>query len=286
MKIKLYPIRSMKNKVGVMQGRLLPKYQGRYQAHPVGYWQKEFEIAKEIGLDCIEFILDYKDVEKNPLLKEGGIEEILKVCESTHISVDTICADYFMVAPLHSINGAVATKSKEILINMLKKSSELGVTNIVIPCVDQSSLDNEEKVNRFANQIRDVLPDAEHQGINLSLETDLAPQPFVDLLRKLDSNRITVNYDIGNSAALGYNPEEELNAYGNRISDIHIKDRVLGGGPVVLGNGDADFEIFFKKLKEIHYEGPFIMQAYRDDEGVEIFKKQLNWLTPYLNNVG
>ena len=69
----------MKNKIGVMQGRLLPKYQGRYQAHPVGYWQKEFGIAKKMGLECIKFILDYNDYRRNPLLKEGGIEEILEV---------------------------------------------------------------------------------------------------------------------------------------------------------------------------------------------------------------
>jgi L-ribulose-5-phosphate 3-epimerase len=272
----------MKNKVGVMQGRLLPKYQGRYQAHPVDYWQKEFEIAGEIGLNCVEFILDYNDAEKSPLLKKGGIEEILKICESTHVSVDTICADYFMEAPLHTKDEAVATKSKEILIDLLQTSSELGVTDIVIPCVDQSSLDNKESVDRFANQIRTILPYAERQKINLSLETDLAPQPFIDLLNKLDSNRITVNYDIGNSAALGYNSIEELNAYGNRISDIHIKDRVLNGGPVSLGSGSADFESFFRKLKEFNFEGPFIMQAYRDDEGVEVFKKQLNWIGPFL----
>ena len=54
----------------------------------------------------------------------------------------------------------------------------------------------------------------------------------------------------------------------------------------MLGSGDADFESFFKKLKEINYEGPFIMQAYRDDEGVKIFKQQLNWVTPYIKNVG
>ena len=42
-----------------MQGRLLPKYKGRYQAHPFGYWQDEFPIASELGLDCIEFIFDY-----------------------------------------------------------------------------------------------------------------------------------------------------------------------------------------------------------------------------------
>ena len=45
--------------VGIMQGRLLPKYQGRYQAHPKGYWQEEFDLASEAGLDLIEFIIDF-----------------------------------------------------------------------------------------------------------------------------------------------------------------------------------------------------------------------------------
>ena len=62
--------------IGVMQGRLLPKYQGRYQAHPVGYWQDEFPKAAELGLDCIEFILDYKDAGRNPLMVPEGRKEI------------------------------------------------------------------------------------------------------------------------------------------------------------------------------------------------------------------
>ena len=62
----------MSNPVGVMQGRLLPKYQGRYQAHPTGYWQDEFSIAAELELDCIEFILDYKDAGRNPLMVPEG----------------------------------------------------------------------------------------------------------------------------------------------------------------------------------------------------------------------
>ena len=49
-------------KFGCDAGRLLPKYQGRYQAHPVGYWQDEFPEAANAGLDCIEFILDYNQV--------------------------------------------------------------------------------------------------------------------------------------------------------------------------------------------------------------------------------
>ena len=54
----------MKNKIGVMQGRLVPKYNNRYQAFPVGMWQNEFNIARDCGLDLIEFILDFNDAKK------------------------------------------------------------------------------------------------------------------------------------------------------------------------------------------------------------------------------
>ena len=273
----------MKNKIGVMQGRLVPKYQGRYQAFPVGMWQDEFKIAKECGLDLIEFILDFDDAEENPLLKLGGVDEIVKISKDTGMSVKTICADYFMEAPLHSSDVKIAEESFKILERLLETAKVLKITDIVIPCVDQSSLENKEAFDRFVKQVIKIIPRIEKENINLSLETDLAPKPFIELLDKLNSTNITVNYDIGNSAALGFDSDEELAIYGDRITDIHIKDRVLGGGPVMLGDGDADFTKFFNKLKEFDYQGPFIMQAYRDDEGVEVFKKQLRWVNRYLN---
>ncbi len=272
----------MKSKIGVMQGRLLPKYHGRYQAHPVGYWQQEFEVASNIGLDCIEFILDFNDAEENPLLKDGGISEIREIENRTGVSVNTVCADYFMEAPLHSEDLLISKNSQSVLIRLLNNAAKLDITDLVIPCVDQSSLGAKDSVDRFVEKITAVLPIAEEKNINLSLETDLPPKSFLELLNRLESNRVTVNYDIGNSAALGYNPIEELDAYGGKITDIHIKDRVSGGGPVVLGQGNANFDLFFDKLKEFDYNGPFIMQAYRDDEGVEIFTKQLSWIKKYL----
>ena len=76
-----------------------------------------------------------------------------------------------------------------------------------------------------------------------------------------------------------------MKAYGEKISDIHIKDRELGGKSVLLGQGNANFDSFFNKLREFNYQGPFIMQAYRDEEGIEIFKKQLDWVKPYLSRL-
>lgn len=266
------------NPLGVMEGRLLPKYLGRYQAHPVGYWQDEFAQAAKLGLDCIEFILDFNDAAVNPLLRPDGPEEMLKLVERTGVKVHTVCADYFMEAPMHHSDDSVAGESQGVLCRLLAQGKALGLTDIVIPCVDLSSLKDAATQDRFVEHLEPLVADAEAAGINLALETDLAPQPFAELLARFDSCRVTVNYDTGNSAALGYDPAEELACYGKRVSDVHIKDRLLGGSSVVLGTGNTRFERFFGALTPLGYTGPFIMQAYRDDEGVAVFKQQLAWM--------
>ena len=161
-----------------MQGRLLPKYQERYQAHPVGSWQKEFSIAKKIGLECIEFILDFNEIELNPLVCDGGISEIQRTINETGVQVKTICGDYFMEQPLHSADHEVAKRSLATLRKLLTAAEQLSVTDIVIPCVDQSSLNGEEDKRHFFSVIQSVMEDVESKGINLSLEMDLPPKPF------------------------------------------------------------------------------------------------------------
>tara|TARA_B100001248_G_C27392144_1_gene463082 strand:+ start:103 stop:942 length:840 start_codon:yes stop_codon:yes gene_type:complete len=274
----------MNNCIGVMQGRLLPKYKGRYQAHPLGYWQNEFPTARSFGLDCIEFILDFNDYKKNPLLSTSGILEIKKIALETNVDVKTVCADYFMDLPFHSDNDEVAEESINIFKKLIKNAGLLKVSDIVIPCVDQSSIKHTRQYNLFIKRLLSLIPFAEEFEVNLSIESDLSPKEFSKLLDCFDSKRITVNYDTGNSASLGFDVEEELEEYGNKISDIHIKDRLLGGGPVELGMGYTNFEKFFKKLEEFNYSGPFILQAYRDEGGEKIFKKQYDWIKPYLES--
>ena len=172
------------NKIGVMQGRLLPKYHGRYQAHPLGYWSNEFFIAKDIGLDYIEFILDFNDASQNPLLTTSGINEILEVTKKTGVLVKTICADYFMEAPLHSSNQVISNNSLEILKLLIHNAAILNVHDIVIPCVDNSSLCDDESISRFIKVVKKIIPIIELNNINLSLETDLSPSSFSLLLKK------------------------------------------------------------------------------------------------------
>lgn len=268
----------MKNLLGVMQGRLLPKFKGRYQAHPVGYWQDEFPIAQSLRLDCIEFILDYNDFERNPLMSETGIKDLKNSIKETGIQVVSICADYFMEAPLHSTDSAIVENSQKVLSLLLRNGKEIGVKDIVIPCVDQSSLKSESDKKSFFENLQPLVKEAEISNIHLSLETDLGPTDFLKVVKMFNSKAVSVNYDIGNSASLGFDPEEEFRTYGNYITDIHIKDRKLNAGSVELGTGNAEFDKVLAMVRKINYTGPFIMQAYRDDEGLEIFKRQLDWV--------
>ena len=274
----------MLDDIGIMQGRLLPKFKGRYQAHPLGYWQDEFLTAKDIGLNYIEFILDYNDFQQNPLTFETGINEIINIIQKTGVGVKSICADYFMEAPIHSRSINIYESSINILNNLIVNSNKIGVRDIVIPCVDQSSLMHEKDQINLIKNLQKPIELASKYNINLALETDLPPKNFSDLLNEFDSKRITVNYDTGNSASFGYDMLEEFKCYGERISDIHIKDREFEGSSVFLGNGAVNFPLFYKNLSILDFKGPIIMQAYRDDEGIEIFKKQFNWFKKSYNN--
>ena len=43
---------------------------------------------------------------------------------------------------------------------------------------------------------------------------------FID---QLSPDNYGINYDIGNSAAMGFDPKEEIQVYGQRILNVHIK---------------------------------------------------------------
>jgi sugar phosphate isomerase/epimerase len=83
---------------------------------------------------------------------------------------------------------------------------------------------------------------------------------------------------MGNSASLGYNPSKELEAYGNMVATVHIKDRVLNGATVPLGKGNTDFKTCFSMLKSKRYNGPFIFQVARSANEIIQARKNIKFL--------
>ncbi len=104
--------------IGIMQGRLSSRIDGKIQAYPAKTWQKEFAIAKEIGYSAIEWIIE-KPLEENALMSISGIKEINKVILDTGVKVDFVCADIFMQQPLVRMSEKIREENKEWLEHIL-----------------------------------------------------------------------------------------------------------------------------------------------------------------------
>ena len=98
-------------------------------------------------------------------------------------------------------------------------------------------------------------------------ESDFEPDCLEELIAVFPQSSFGINYDIGNSASLGFDPRTEIRAYGHRIRNVHVKDRLVGGGTVPLRTGAANFSIIFNELAHSGYRGDFILQTARATDG-------------------
>jgi hexulose-6-phosphate isomerase len=256
--------------IGIMQGRLVPPTDDRIQCFPRKRWADEFELAAQAGLDCIEWIYDLYGADVNPLATESGLEKLQELSAMHNVKILSICADYFMDKPLVRASQVEIEQRLQIFHWLLERGRLIGINRMIIPFVDASRIDTQDEFEGVVMLLQRVLEESRETGIEIHLETSLAPDRFVDLLSRLPDPRLKVNYDSGNSSSLGYAPSEEFAAYGERVGSVHIKDRLLGASTVPLGTGDADFSALAVGLRKVAYQGDYILQVARGSTGDEV----------------
>jgi L-ribulose-5-phosphate 3-epimerase len=250
--------------IGFMQGRLSPLRNGRIQSFPWETWQDEFEAAANLNIRKLEWTIDSENFASNPILTLVGREKIRRLKTLFNIETPSVTCDYFMEnPPWKSDSEHLFMCVESILMGM----TEIGAKILVIPLVDNSSLIDSNSYSRafhFFSRVSDLLGASD---LKIAFETDLGPECFSDFMSEFAEERYGVNYDIGNSASLGFNPTEEFAAFGPRIINVHVKDRALGGTTVPLGTGNADFQTVFRCLNDHGYMGNLIMQTARAHDG-------------------
>ncbi len=257
-------------KTGIMQGRLSPQIGDTIQSFPVGTWQDEFLLAQKAGLNCIEWIYETGTDQINPLRNLEGIREIRKLEKESSVMVRSICADYYMNIHLLDPSGLPVPSVKSHLEWLIGQASRLECQYIILPFVDSSSLKTHEQIMGLETLLRSIVPMMEKNSVEIHLETDLPPSTIAGILSSLDHKLIRANYDIGNSASLGYNPREELPLLKQWVGSVHVKDRMKSGGTVPLGSGAADFAYCFNGFQSIPYNRPYILQAARENNISEV----------------
>lgn len=270
---------SGENFIGIIQGRLTASG-GRLQAFPRGRWKEEFGVARDVGFDGIELIVERPSDPENPIWTDDGIAGLIAAMKETGVRALSLCDDRIMEAALLRA-GQEAEAFFATLADLVRRMARIGATRIVLPFLERASL----KADRAAflaarGWLEKLVPIAEEAGVALMLENDL-PTGMLKELVAATGGKAGVCYDTGNRAFFGYDPAEILEL-GDLVRHVHIKDKEPGGKNVMLGTGKVDFKAVFANLDAIGYDGPLILETCRGEEEVEAGKRNLAFLKALL----
>jgi hexulose-6-phosphate isomerase len=253
--------------IGFMQGRLSSLVNGRIQAFPWDSWRGEFRIAHEHGFRLMEWTLDQAALNENPIMTPAGQKEIQRLMKAHGIVIPSLTGDCFMQAPYYKASGDARQMLLQDFRNIISACGILGIRIVVFPLVDAGRLEKKSQKNDLLSGLRDIKDTLVSCGVQIAFESDFEPNKLARFIELLEPDLFGINYDTGNSAALGYCPAEEIHCYGKRILNVHIKDRLLHGETVPLGSGNADIPCALKALQDCGYSGNYILQTARAADG-------------------
>lgn len=246
--------------LGLIQGRLTPSNGRGIQFFPngPGEWEREFELASTAGISHIEWVCEPGSL----LFTEEGKEAVRTVMARTGITVRSM--------DLHELltETDIATHPDELFEKICAGLVAVNGGTVELPLVEASSLLPKETYETRVAALRRFIAVAKKYSTPIAVETDLGPVTLAALVEEVPD--ISVVYDGGNSAGLGYDVGEEFLAYGSHISNVHIKDKSIGGTTVPLGTGSVDFFRLFSLLHKIHYTGAVTLQTARSEDGKEV----------------
>ena len=270
----------MKNIIGVIQGRLSRSEELMF--FPTDTWEKEFESARKVGFDAIEWAFCEKDYKKNPILSENGVAKIQSRMQKYKIQIPSIFAYFF----IDSGFTGIAAKSSYMLNKLIEQGSKIGAERILIPFLGDSEIKNQKEKNEIVKNLKPCLKKAESFNIELAFETSLGAAELLEFVEQFKHPLVKVYYDTGNRTTfVGSKVSQEIKELKNLISGMHIKDRKFGEtASYPLGEGEVSFSEVFKALGEIKFAGPLILEAARvaDIDEITLNKKYLNIINKFI----
>jgi len=239
---------------------------GKIQAFPWDHWKNEFKQANACGFKVMEWTLDHEKLYENPLMFESGRREIKGLMKRFGVGIPSLTGDCFMQSPFYKATDEVRATLLKDLKNIVLSCAELNISNILIPLVDHGTLENDAHEESLRDGLNEILPVLRKANITITFESDFPPDRLKKFIEQFDVEHFGITYDIGNSASLGYDPGEEINRYFERIVNVHIKDRLLNGTTVPLGQGNADIPLVLETLIRKGYSGYYMLQTARADQ--------------------
>lgn len=253
-------------KLGILQGRLSPPVEGLMQEFPSTTWKNEFSSLPKCDLEGIEWIITNTP---NPFFTEDLSKfPILSIC------VDNIISPFF--TQLYFL--------EQELVPVLEKMESQTIKNIVIPLLEESSIVSSLNRKLFIKNI--LLIADKFSNVNFCFEFECKVEDILKLVNQRDNFYVT--YDTGNVTSFygdKVNHNKLIKQLGDKIKNVHIKDRTFKAETVPFTLGDTNFVDIFSSLNSIGYTGNYILQLCREKSNNELdYIKHCSYIVKKLHN--
>lgn len=241
-------------------------------------WYDKLYYAKNLGFDFMEISIDESDDRLQRLYWDNGEKrELRTVMEQHGMPIMTMCFSGHRRFPLGSRFADVRDKAIELMKRAISFAGDMGIRVIQLAGYDvfyEASGDDTRAF--FLEGLKKSVEMAERYQVMLAIE--IMDTPFLNSVQKymyydglIKSPWLGVYPDIGNLSAWNNNVEYELEIGCNRMVAVHIKEtrnvRENFAGQfrdVPFGEGEVNFISIFRKLNELCYRGPFVLEMWGD----------------------
>lgn len=260
--------------IGLIQGRLFPKYIDQLQVFPDKTWKKEINILREIGFDYIELLWD----------KKKSIKQIWEIQDQillhSKIQAHSICLDSIT---FKNTSNSIINEIDDVIRTFGKKTPSI----LVIPLLSKAGINSFGKLKDFIANVNmhNVMKSIKEYNIKLAIEIDMPSSHVLDALNFDKSGLIGVCIDSGNLWNYSESPTKDILTLSEKVIHVHIKDKDSIGNNVMLGKGLVKFNEFFKALIEIGYSKNMTLETkYFKDPIVEA-KNNLQYILAILSKL-
>jgi sugar phosphate isomerase/epimerase len=245
-------------------------------------FEDTFTEAKELGFDGLEFRIgdDYQD---HLLFSEAGIEKVQDLIDSSGCSIAALTAQALIPRTFLNPNDDLRLEGIRFVDYLSRVAPRLGAKVIVLPFFEGATLSSEHAVApRLVDGLKRTGEVAAQSGVTLALECTLSGEEQLRLLEAVAMDAVALCYDVGNAVGMGYDAVREIRSLTTKhIVYVHMKDTDTQH----LGEGRVDFQATSEAIKEIDYEGWFVLETPAGVDSFASAKKNLEFTKRFVTDI-
>lgn len=242
-------------------------------------WYQRMAKVRELGFEFLEISIDETDSRLSRLYASD--EEIYRIWDASRkegVLLQSLCLSVHRRFPFGSAETEVREKARDIMQRAIMFADKLGIRVIQLAGYDvYYEKSTPDSIKRFEEGMFWAAKEAERYQVTLGMEimdTELMSSIRKHLAyeEKIKSPWYKVYPDLGNISAWGIDVLDDLEAGIHSIVGVHVKDTLCRTEntpgvfrDIPFGQGCVDFQKCFRKLENLGYTGPYMMEMWHKE---------------------